>query len=69
MSKKSKRQTRRTGGTATQSTSVAAGSSGSMTLEREFKPDYSQTIKDLRRIGTLAGTFFAILVILSFFLR
>jgi len=34
-----------------------------------FNPDYSQTIKDLKRIGTLAGTFFAVLVILSFFLR
>ncbi len=35
----------------------------------EFKPDYSYVIKDLRRIGTLAGTFIAILVVLSFFLR
>jgi hypothetical protein len=35
----------------------------------EFKPDYSYVIKDLRRIGTLAGTFIVILVALSFFLR
>jgi hypothetical protein len=35
----------------------------------EFNPDYSDTIKDLKRIGTLAGTFVTILVILSFFLR
>ncbi len=35
----------------------------------EFKPDYSYVIKDLRRIGMLAGTFFVILVVLSFFLR
>lgn len=35
----------------------------------EFNPDYSDTIKDLKRIGTLAGTFVMILVILSFFLR
>jgi hypothetical protein len=35
----------------------------------EFNPDYSDTIKDLKRIGTLAGTFVTILIILSFFLR
>jgi hypothetical protein len=33
----------------------------------EFKPDYSQTKRDLRRIGILAGTFITILVVLSFF--
>jgi len=38
-------------------------------FEPEFNPDYSQTVKDLRRIGTLAGTFFLVLIILSFFLR
>ncbi len=35
----------------------------------EFNPDYSQTIKDLKRIGVLAGSFFFLLVIISFFLR
>jgi hypothetical protein len=35
----------------------------------EFNPDYSQTKTDLKRIGILAGTFFVILVALSFFLR
>jgi hypothetical protein len=35
----------------------------------EFKPDYSYIFRDLKRIGILAGSFFAILVILSFFLR
>jgi len=35
----------------------------------EFKPDYSPVIKDLKRIGILAGSFFTILIILSFFLR
>jgi hypothetical protein len=34
-----------------------------------FNPDYSYVKKDLRRIGALAGTFVAILLILSFFLR
>lgn len=35
----------------------------------EFNPDYTMVKKDLRRIGTLAGIFFAVLVVLSFFLR
>ena len=35
----------------------------------EFNPDYSYVIKDLKRIGVLAGSFFAILVVLSFFLN
>jgi hypothetical protein len=34
----------------------------------EFNPDYSYVIKDLKRIGTLAGTFFVILIALSFIL-
>jgi hypothetical protein len=35
----------------------------------EFNPDYSYVIKDLKRIGTLAGSFFVILIVLSIFLR
>jgi len=35
----------------------------------EFKPDYSAVKKDLKRIGLLAGSFFVILIALSFFLR
>ncbi len=73
MSKKHKRQSRRasttTARTAAQSTSPTPSSGVVKSAESEFRPDYSQTIKDLKRIGTLAGTFFAILVILSFFLR
>lgn len=34
----------------------------------EFNPDYSDVIKDLKRIGVLAGTFFIILIALSFIL-
>jgi hypothetical protein len=39
------------------------------TGEVEFNPDYSQTKKDLRRIAILASSFFAVLIVLSFFLR
>lgn len=35
----------------------------------EFNPDYSNTKKDLKRIGTLAGFFVVVLVALSFFLK
>jgi hypothetical protein len=31
----------------------------------DFNPDYSYVIKDLRRIGILAGSFIVILIILS----
>ena len=34
-----------------------------------FNPDYSTVIRDLKRIGALAGSFVIILVVLSFFLR
>lgn len=35
----------------------------------EFNPDYTDVKKDLKRIGILAGSFIALLVALSFFLR
>lgn len=33
-----------------------------------FNPDYSHVIRDLRRIGLLAGSFLLILLVLSFIL-
>ncbi len=35
----------------------------------EFNPDYSDVRRDLKRIGSLAGFFIAVLIVLSFFLR
>jgi hypothetical protein len=35
----------------------------------EFNPDYTHIINDLKRVGTLAGLFFIVLIILSFILR
>ena len=65
MSRKKKRQARRsTTAQATTSQSVASQSS-----RDDFNPDYTYVIKDLRPIGTLAGTFLLILIILAFFLR
>ena len=39
------------------------------TYTQEFNPDYSHVRRDLRQIGIMAGGFFVILVVLSFFLR
>jgi len=33
----------------------------------EFNPDYTNTKRELRRIGILAASFFGILIVLSFF--
>ncbi|TET86094.1 MAG: hypothetical protein E3J37_00390 [Anaerolineales bacterium] len=35
----------------------------------DFNPDYSYVVKDLKRIGALAGSFIFLLIVLSFFLR
>lgn len=35
----------------------------------EFNPDYTYVIKDLKRIGILAGSFLGVLIILSFFIK
>lgn len=35
----------------------------------EFNPDYTHVKNDLRRIGIMAGTFFVILIGLSFFIK
>jgi hypothetical protein len=47
-----------------------AASTGSSTrsFATDFNPDYSQTIKDLKRIGLLAGIFFTVLIVLAFIL-
>ncbi len=34
----------------------------------EFNPDYTHVKRDLKRIGVLAGSFFALLIVLSFVL-
>ncbi len=80
MAKKTKKQARKAPAVApaatpstTTSVTTSAFAPGLMTASRtsdaEFKPDYSATLKDLKRIGMLAGSFFIVLVILSFFLR
>jgi hypothetical protein len=58
MSKKSKRQVSR---------QVSRPLSTVAAKTTEFNPDYSTTKHELRRIGILAGTFVAILVVLAIF--
>jgi hypothetical protein len=58
MSKKSKRQVSR---------QVSRPLSTVAAKAAEFNPDYSVTKHELRRIGILAGTFVAILVVLAIF--
>ena len=48
---------------------TSVNASQSSAAPAEFNPDYSQTKKDLARIGTLAGFFVIVLVALSFFLK
>lgn len=73
MAKKTKRQTSRSDSSAAplvDSTSrVSTPASSARPIEKEFNPDYSYVVKDLKRIGTLAGIFFSVLLILSIFLR
>lgn len=49
--------------------STARRAAASAQTPMEFNPDYSDVKRDLKRIGILAGSFIALLVALSFFLR
>lgn len=66
MSRKSKRQSQRAGGSAS---TPAATDNPVLTKSSGPSTDYSYVIKDLRRIGILAGSFIIVLIVLSFFLR
>jgi hypothetical protein len=66
MAKKSKRQVRRVSNSITDR-SVPDALSGNRPTG--FSPDYHFVIRDIRRVGILAGFFIVILVTLSFFLH
>jgi hypothetical protein len=55
--------------TSTKAAPTFAGIQRGVPTATEFAPDYSQTKSDLKRIGLLAGSFFAILIALSFFIK
>lgn len=66
MSKKQKRSVSQMNGAATSAAGPVIRRQS--TSVEDFNPDYSSVKSDLKRIGILAGSFIAILVILSFFL-
>ena len=66
MAKKSKRQYRREISPASEK-SVPDALVGNRPTG--FNPDYHIVIRDIRRVGVLAGSFIIILVILAFFLH
>jgi hypothetical protein len=66
MSKKTKRQMRKD---AAAYFAPAKEEASSTSRAASFNPDYNYILKDLGRIGTLAGSFILILVVLSFFLH
>jgi hypothetical protein len=41
----------------------------SRSFDRDFNPDYTHVVTDLKRIGTLAAGFLVVLIVLSFFLH
>ncbi len=67
MSKKQKRQV--SSGSVSATPMAEKTSTSRISSTTEFAPDYTPVIKDLKRIGILAGSFIGLLVILSFFLR
>ena len=67
MSRKRKRQVRRQAEvTNRDSTARRRARSG---LGREFNPDYTYVIKDLRRIAILTGFFLVVLLVLAILIR
>lgn len=66
MAKKTKKQVRKSSSTMNP---VLIPVEAARSVEKDFNPDYSPVIKDLKRIGILAGTFFMILIALSFVIR
>jgi len=69
MSKKQKRQVSQGASPAPTSTAAPVFKRTISTGPAEFNPDYSPVVKDLKRIGILAGSFFVILIALSFILK
>ena len=69
MAKKQKKRSASVATTGMKSEAVEAPKAAASRFSSEFNPDYSYVKSDLRRIGILAGSFFVVLVVLSFFLR
>lgn len=66
MAKKSKRRVNRS---SSGSVVPLVTRESSRSFDRDFSPDYTHVVPDLKRIGTLAASFLVILIILSFILH
>ncbi len=69
MAKKTKKRSISTPTSPAAAVTTPAVKVNSRSAVAEFNPDYTYVKQDLKRIGILAGSFFVILVVLSFFLR
>ena len=73
MSRKSKSQRRKRKSqvkiATTPTSQVETKSKIRLNPANSFNPDYTYIIRDLKRIGSLAGFFLAALIVLSFFLK
>ncbi|MHB0922360.1 MAG: hypothetical protein ACYC6H_07575 [Bellilinea sp.] len=67
MAKKVKRTTS-SGKAKVETPARTTAATSTRTSNAEFNPDYGYVIKDLKRIGVLAGSFFVILIALAIFL-
>jgi len=67
MAKKGKRTTS-SGKAKVETHARTTAATSTRTSNGEFNPDYSYVVKDLKRIGVLAGSFFVILIALAIFL-
>jgi len=64
---KKNRSTSTTTSTAKSAPTFAGIQRGAVSVE--FNPDYSIIKQELKRVGILAASFFAILIVLSFFIK
>ncbi len=69
MSKKTKRQVRRDNSVLVAPAASSSTTPGSNNRPSEFAPDYSYISHDLRRLGTIWGSFILIFIVLSFIIR
>lgn len=69
MSKAKRKTQRRPTSVAAAAPEARRSEGGSGSGSSEFKPDYKYVVKDLKRIGLLAGSLILGLIILSFFLK
>ena len=66
MAKKQKRKV--SSNSRSENTRITAGKK-STARSTEFNPDYSHVISDLKRIAILAGSFFIVLIALTFIIN